>query len=86
MNPYVRPGHILRKPSLIALSRLGVISLKSASWRYCASSGFVDWSRMLFTTISNFYLQGYFPHSCFIFSGTFYYLVSIILDCNLLLV
>ena len=39
INPSVRPGKLLRKPSLIALRRLVAVGLKRVAWRYYASSG-----------------------------------------------
>ena len=51
INPYMRPGHFLRKPILIALRRLFVIRIKSAALKYCANSCLVVWARILFTTI-----------------------------------
>ena len=40
MSFSVRPGHIFRKPCLIALRRLAVVGLKSSACKYWASSGF----------------------------------------------
>ena len=47
---YVRPGHIFRKPCLIALRGLAVVGLKSDACRYWDSSGFEVFDRILFTT------------------------------------
>ena len=52
MSFYVRPVQVLRKPCFIALRRLDFVGLKSSAWRYCASSNFVVWDRMLFATMS----------------------------------
>ena len=53
MSPSVRPGQVLSKPCLIALMRLSVFGMNSAAWRYCASSGLVVWSIILFVAISD---------------------------------
>ena len=77
----MRLGQVLRKPGLIALSRLAVVGIKSTAWKYCASSGLVVWTIMLFSTISDLlYLQGNLPHSCLLLPGDFNYFLSIILD------
>ena len=47
----MRPVQVFRKPCLIALRRLYVLRLKSAAWRYFASSVFF-WDRMLLATAS----------------------------------
>ena len=46
----VRHVHIFRKTCLIVLSRLAIVGLKSAAWKYCASSGFDVCARTLFVT------------------------------------
>ena len=48
----VRPGHIFRKPCLIALRRLDVSGMKGAACRYYDNSGIELCNRMLFTTFS----------------------------------
>ena len=53
MNFSVRPGHILRKPCLIALKRLAVVGLNSAACKYGASSGLDVCSSMLFNIVSD---------------------------------
>ena len=49
----VRPGHVFRKPYLMALRRLAVVRLNSASYKYCASYGFDVFVIMLFFTASD---------------------------------
>ena len=51
---YVITGQVFREPFFIALSRLADVGMKSDAWRYCASSGLVVWSRMLFARTSDF--------------------------------
>ena len=60
MIPSMRPVQVLRKPCLIALRRLDVVGMKSAAWRYCASSGLVVWAIISFPKISD----------CFVSRGT----------------
>ena len=51
MSLSVSPGQVVRKPCFIELRRIDLIGMKSVACRYCASSGLVVWSRMLFTII-----------------------------------
>ena len=69
ITPYMMHGQFLSKPSLIAFGRLVVVRMKSFPWIYCASSGLVVFTRMLFSTISNFCLQGNLPHLCLLVPG-----------------
>ena len=48
----VRPGHVFRKSCLVALSRLSVVGLKSAAYKYWASSSSEVCARVIFTTFS----------------------------------
>ena len=48
----VRPGHIFRKPCLIALRRIVLVGMKSAACKYLASSGFGICAKMSFTIFS----------------------------------
>ena len=52
MSLSMRPGHVLRKPCLIALSILDVVGLKSAACKYWDISGFKVCAIMLFTKFS----------------------------------
>ena len=45
---------IFRLPFLVALRILAVVEMKSAACKYWASSGFEFFSRMLFTTFSDY--------------------------------
>ena len=54
MSFSVRPVHVSRELSLVALRRLSVVGMKSAACKYWASSGFEFCSRMLFTTFSDY--------------------------------
>ena len=51
INIYVSPDHVLRKPNLTSLIRLAGVGINSAERKFCASSGLVVWTRILFTTI-----------------------------------
>ena len=50
INTSVRPVHVLSKKLLIAFSRLVVVEINSAAWKYFVSYGLVVWARILFTT------------------------------------
>ena len=86
INHSVRPGHVLRKPSLIALRGLVISGLKSVSCQYCASSSLVVWDRILFGTIFIVMYPVELSTLLLFVTGTFYYLLLIILDCHFLLV
>ena len=49
----VRPGQVFRKPFLIALNRIAAVGLKSAAYKYLASSVFEVCARIGFTTFSD---------------------------------
>ena len=51
MSFSVRPGHIFRKPFLIALRRISVVGVNSSACKYCASYGLDACSIMLFTAV-----------------------------------
>ena len=53
MSFSVRPGHVFRKPFLIALRRLAVVGLNISACTYWASYGFEVCDRMLFTPFSD---------------------------------
>ena len=50
----LRPDNVFRKPCLIYLRRLAIVGLKGAAYKYCNSSGLDIFTRMLFTTVSDY--------------------------------
>ena len=75
----MRHDQVFRKPYFIVLWRLAAVRMKSAAWRYCASSGLVVWAIMLFVT----------TFDCCVFRGTshitfFLFLVPLIIYCPFL--
>ena len=51
INPYVRIGNVLITPRLISTRMIVVVRIKNAARKYCAASGLVVQTIILFTTI-----------------------------------
>ena len=58
----MRPGHVFRKPCLVALRKLAVVGLNSAACKYWDSSSLDICAIMLFTTVCD----------CWVPKGIFY--------------
>ena len=72
----VRPDQVFRKPCLVYLRRIYVVGMKISAWRYCASSGFGAWSRILFVTYSCCWVSRVTSHI-----PVFFVLVPLFISC-----